>query len=1425
VSPKNRKSSKPPIKKKRALSASSHASQKKDLKANGPSGQTEKGNLGSKRTSQRTEGFPIVGIGASAGGLEACTELLRHLPNDTGAAFVLVQHLDPAHESILPELLSRSTKLPVLAVQDGMRARPNHVYVIPPNVSLTIAEGILRLRPREGTAGSQRPIDRFLESLAKDRGDHSMGVILSGTATDGTLGLHAIKAEGGMTFAQDESAKYESMPRSAIAAGAVDLILSPKGIANEITRIVKDSDGTRVSVSRTNRAKPPSGGSETVFGEILRVLQKGTGVDFSHYKQNTIERRISRRMLLNKQQGLRSYLQYLQDTRGEAEALYQDLLIGVTGFFRDPETFDALKEVIFPELTRHRPNEEVIRVWVYGCSTGEEAYSIAIAYLEYSRGRVSEIPMQIFATDINETAIDSARSGIYSKSMTDVSPERLRRFFKEVDGRYQINKTVRDMYVFAKQNLVVDPPFSHIDLVSCRNVLIYMEPFLQRRIIPSFHYALKPGGLLMLGASESIGGSTDLFEAVDNKHKIYRKKPAATSLLANRHLGPLGGRQVGPRGVGVRSQEASDHETQAQREADRILLSTYSPAGILINKDLEILQYRGSIRDYLEAPAGKATHNLLKTSRPGLLVPVRKAIQRALKSGLGVHTPAIHSVGGVDPFRIQVTPLGGLNAKESYFLILFLPVTESVPPAHGESRSIKSAPRVRGKADHLEEELQATKEYLASIIEQQQAYVEELQSSNEELQSSNEELQSVNEELDTAKEETQATNEELLTLNDEMRSRNKELEQLGDDLSNLFTSVQTPILMVDKAERLRRFTPSAERAFGLKGNDIGRALPDLKLSLTASELSTLLRDSIDKDRAFERDVQTREGRWISLQLQPYRTTNDRIVGAILVFRDVDNDRRKEQQIADARDYAEAIIATVREPLMVLSDELRVKTANRAFYQTFRVSPEETQNRFIYDLGDGQWDIPQLRTLLHEVLSKASPLLDFEVEHDFPSIGKKTMLLNARPLRQNDSQSLLILLAIEDISKAKETQTERAEILERERSARIEVETANLAKDEFLAVLSHELRTPLNAIVGWTKLLHQGALDSENTARAIEVIERNATIQTKMVDDLMELGRIISGKLRLRLQSVNVAAVVEAAIETVKPMAESKTIEVQWASSKTPLPVLADPDRLQQILWNLLSNAVKFTPVGGRIEVRCEHSDKEVAVSVSDSGQGIPSEFLPRIFRRFTQADSSTTRLQGGLGLGLAITKQLVDLHGGSIGAASAGTGQGATFTIRLPHRGEFADRLYDVQQVAPDSLPQGLRILVVEDESDTRELLTLVFEQRGAEVKAVASSSEALSSIESWRPAVLVADIGLPGEDGYRLIRRIRELPSDRGGQIPAVAVTAYVGEPDRGRALDAGYQAHVGKPVDPDRLITVIATILHQEPTSRKPESSEIPE
>ncbi len=845
--------------------------------------------------------FPTVGIGASAGGLEAFTQLLKDLPVDTGMAFVLVQHLDPKHESMLTGLIAKATTMPVTEVKHGMRVEPDHVYVIPPNTYMTISGEVLALTPRSGTPGQHRPVDHFLTSLAEDRSSGAIGVILSGTASDGTLGLKAIKAEGGITFAQDKTAKYDGMPQSAIAAGYVDYILSPGGIARELARI---GCHPYVAPIKTQGVEVLPEGGEDDLKRIFRQLLRSTGVDFTYYKHSTIERRIARRMVLQRIERREDYVQYLEDNPGEVEALYGDILITVTGFFRDPGAFLVLKQKVFPAVTKNRSPETPIRVWVPGCATGEEAYSIAICLLEFLGDRATNIPIQIFGTDISETAIEKARSGIYAKSITaDVSAQRLRRFFVKVDSGYQISKPVRELCVFAKQDLTRDPPFSKLDLISCRNMLIYLGPVLQKRVIPLFHYALKLEGFLLLGKSEALSAYSDLFSLVEGKHKIYSKRAAPPrhflDVVPTHHPAikePVS-REFGGPG------ESGWSELDMQKEADRIVLTRYAPPGVIVNDAMEILQFRGRTGHYLEPEPGEASFNLLKMAREGLKLELRAALHRAKKTNAPVRKDGlrVRYDGQVRHVTVEIVPLKTAPSGERVYLILF---EETIPEAVPEPQETIPAERAKkptqGIKDRqmaqLEQELASTREYLRSIIEEQEATNEELKSANEEALSSNEELQSVNEELETAKEELQSANEELTTMNEELQNRNIEMHQLNDDLINLLASVNIPILMLGSDSCIRRFTPMAEKAMNVVSSDVGRSIHDIKLGVELPDLEQLISEVLDTLSVRKREVQDREGRWYSLRVYPYRTMDNKIDGTVLTLVDIDLLKRSQDEL-------------------------------------------------------------------------------------------------------------------------------------------------------------------------------------------------------------------------------------------------------------------------------------------------------------------------------------------------------------------------------------------------------------------------------------------------------------------------------------------------------------------------------------------------
>jgi two-component system, chemotaxis family, CheB/CheR fusion protein len=952
---------------------------------------------------------PVVGVGASAGGLEAFTELLKHLPQKTGLAYALVQHLDPSRESHLREILSRTTQMPVVEASDGLRLEPNRVYVVPPGASMTVTDGVLQVGPREEGRGRHLPIDRFFQSLAAHRGSKAIGVVLSGNASDGTVGLKAIKAADGITFAQSEdSAKFPGMPRSAVSAGCVDFVLPPEKIAEELARL-----GGHPYLTANQAREPETGQNGDGLKRIFKLLRTATGVDFSNYRQTTIRRRIQRRVTVQRVEE-EEYLKLLEKNPAELQALFHDFLIHVTNFFREPETFAALARHVFPELLKDRGLDEPLRVWVPGCSTGEEVYSLAISLMEFL-GDKTEVPaIQIFGTDASERVIETARKGVYDAGIeADVSPERLRRFFGRVEGGFQITKSIRDLCVFARQNLIKDPPFSKLDLVSCRNVLIYFEPALQKKLIPVFHYALKPQGYLLLGSAENVNRFDELFTAIDQKNKIFLKRPNGNTTPSFAHP---------PEGDDIMQREAREASPDARasvwsrldihKEADRLLLAKFCPPALVIDDAMEIIQFRGEVVPYLNPAPGQASLNLFKMTHPGLAMELRSAILSARK---GDGTPRRHVVrlgarGDAREVTMEVLRIDPPAVSERCFIILF----EEQPPLAATAGASKKSKAADERTARLEEELSASKEHVQALIEEHEATNEELRSANEEIQSSNEELQSTNEELETAKEELQSTNEELTTLNEELKRNNDELNSLNDDLNNLLRTVGLPVVMLGRDLRIRRFTPSAQKLFKLIATDVGRAITDIQADIDVPDLAGLVHEAIDHLCLKEVELRDRQDHWYRLQIRPYETAENKIAGAVLILFDIDAARRSAHRLQHAANYSEAIVETVREPLLVLDGKLRIKRATTSFCTQFRVRPDAINGRLLYELGNRQWDIPALRSLLEEVLPRNTHVENFAVEHVFPKIGKKKMLLNARTVEPTPGEEPLIVLSITEV---------------------------------------------------------------------------------------------------------------------------------------------------------------------------------------------------------------------------------------------------------------------------------------------------------------------------------------------------------------------------------------------------------------------------
>lgn len=848
--------------------------------------------------------FPVVGVGASAGGLRAFTKFIEGIPENSGMAYVLVQHLDPNHQSLLPGLLQKTTHIPVLQVADDIKVEPNHIYIIPSAKIMKASDGVLELSPRTAKDKKEKnlPIDVFFTSLAEVHQSHAIGIVLSGTASDGTQGLKAIKDNGGLTFAQDgASAQYDGMPGSAVQAGVVDFVLPPEKMAPkimEITRHLNKSDDEQQNIS------PEDGDAVHQILSLIRIRKK---TDFSYYKKPTIYRRILRRMAINKFEKPLDYLKFLRENKPEQDILYQDLLIPVTSFFRDTATFDNLCSNVFPQIEKNKKPLDPVRIWIAACSTGQEAYSVAICFKEFLDGNTAanlKDKIQIFATDLSEIAITKARAGVYTKGeVENVSPQRLKAFFAKTNEGYQLNKDIRNMCVFARHNFLTDPPFSRMDFISCRNALIYMEPYLQKKALTTFHYALNKKGFLLLGKSETISSVPDLFAPFNKHEKLFLRKDKQG---VTHHQKPVASGE--PTFASFNQNTNTEPaRTDFQKTADEVLLKKYTPPGVVINEAMDIVQFRGSTGAYLEPSPGKPSYNLLSMAKPGLAFELRNILHKAKTENKSIVKENIPFQVNGNPAKISLEAIPLPNMAEPHYLVLFHHQEESSRKKVAGSKKVEGSKRQgtisesESRIRQLKQELAQTHEDMRGITEEQEAANEELQSANEELLSSSEELQSLNEELETSSEELQSSNEELTVVNEELTNRN-------------------------------------------------------------------------------------------------------------------------EQLSEARNYADSIIATIGEPLIVLDKNLRVKTANLSFYKTFKVDEKQTENKLVYDLGEGQWNIPELRTLLEKILPEKTTFSGYEVKHKFHEIGECVMVLNAREIK-NDSSEKMILLAIEDITERAEAQSQ------------------------------------------------------------------------------------------------------------------------------------------------------------------------------------------------------------------------------------------------------------------------------------------------------------------------------------------------------------------------------------------------------------------
>jgi len=1208
--------------------------------------------------------FPVVGIGASAGGLDAVKTFLKALPAKTGMAFVFIQHLSPRYESNLPELLQKVTPFPVEHITDNVHLEQDHLYIIPENKVVTVVDSVLKLAPLEDKKNKKtNTIDLFFSSLGVVHQSYAVGVVLSGALNDGTLGLQVIKSYGGLTFAQDEgSAAFDSMPNSAVKAGVVDFVLPPEMIAE---RLIATNHPFHHDYSPNEVKGDMTQQDGEVFKQILTVLRVRRGVDFNYYKQNTLKRRIIRRMALNKIEKPAGYLNFLRENKKEQDALYNDMLISVTNFFRDPQSFEVLCDTIFPSLLRKKTPHEALRIWVAGCATGEEAYSMAICLEEHLGDRAAVVKVQIFATDISETAIAKARTGLYNTTeLIGVSPSRLQQFFTRQDGSYQVNKTIRDMCVFAHHNLLKDPPFSKIDLVSCRNVLIYLEPVLQKRALTTFNYSLNEDAYLMLGKSESVGSNTDLFKVYKNSEKIYIRKgpPGRFVTVASRDTEQ-----------NFRDIDKSIQQETANKDvfklADEAMLANFMPASVLVNDKYDVVQFRGSTEAWLTPPSGRPSYNVLKMAREGLSFELRNMLQMAKKVEQPVRKFGVLFKVNDQQHYVNIQALLIPHDSEQHYLIVFQSASSTGLQTSmfdtGQAGEDMDYNAGELRIEQLERELIQTRADMRGITDAQETANEELQSANEELLSGSEELQSLNEELETSKEELQSVNEEVMVVNHELLERN-------------------------------------------------------------------------------------------------------------------------EQLNNSRQYTDGIVNTIRDPLLILDGNLRVRRTTSGFYNKFKTNEKETEGKYLFDLNNGMWDIPALREILENILPAKKELHDFEVTQVFPGLGKRNMLLNARRL-DNVNGEQMILLAIEDITDKRKVEQGLAEaerlLGESRERLKFAVDSAGLGtwdydpqrddlvsdrrckeifgvsplaivdlrcfyglihtedrqaledkvnqtlagdkngefeaeyrtipidgkskwlktkgrayfdkqgrairfigtlldvtlqklmdvavnellrkKDEFISVASHELKTPITSLRLLLQTMERttaGSTEMKAFVASVKKSIRQVDKLSELIGDLLDVTKIQSGKMELQKTTFLLDELVKECCEEQQAQSARHKLVIE---GDRDLMVFADRNRIEQVLVNLISNAIKYSPDSETVIVRVEKVIEGVKISVIDFGIGISANKVPLIFDRFYRVDESSRRY-AGLGLGLYISSEIIRRHDGYIDIKSE-EGKGSTFWFVIPN--------------------------------------------------------------------------------------------------------------------------------------------------------------
>ncbi|XXT20984.1 chemotaxis protein CheB [Sorangium sp. So ce429] len=1316
----------------------------------------------------------VVGIGASAGGLEALEHFFDNIPKESGMAFVVVQHLSPDFRSLMDEILGRRTELPIHLVENGMLVEPDHVYLIPPKKEMIISGGRLLLSERDRDQELTLPIDVFFRSLAQDCGPRAVAVVLSGGGSDGSRGIRAVHEAGGLVVVQDvDSAQFDGMPKTARDAGVADCVMPPQDMPRVLLEHVR---------SEGRRPEREAAGVDQAMTAVYRMLEEQFGIDFTHYKPSTVTRRIERRIQLAHTDDIDQYVKRLKSESRELDVLYRDLLIGVTRFFRNEEAFGILEQEVLPELLREGPRDAPFRVWVAGCATGEEVYSLAILLHELT-SRSGNRPFKIFATDVHHGSLELATRGIYEEeAVVNVSPERLERHFIRRGRSYQIVPDLRQAVVFAHHNVIKDAPFTRVDFISCRNMLIYLQPAAQQKVLSLFHFALNRGGVVLLGPSETPGHLAHDFEVVNKQWRIYRKYSERRMQVDPRFQPASPKSQSAPRS-GITAPVARHPVSHLLGTYDA-LLDEFMPPSLLVNDAGELVHAFGGASRFLKVKDGRQGLNAFEMLDCDLKMMLTAGLQRALKEPSAIVFKGVQAEGGV--YKVTIRRVESRRGTLPHVLITFDAIEGAPQRAAMPEKEINLDDVSREQLSALEAELGYTKQSLQATTEQLEASNEELQAANEELLASNEELQSTNEEL-------QSVNEELYSVNAEYQRKIADLTELGNDMENLLSSTDIGTIFLDKELKIRKFTPQIAESFNLLLQDVGRPIETFTYAVDHPELTEDLRRVLATGERVERELRDRHNRSFFLRILPYRAKGT-VAGVVLTLIDVSGLKAAEDALFHERYLLNSLLRSVPDAIYFKDARGRFIRTNHAMAERLGLSdPREAAGKTGFELPGHEAALAVHKQ--DEVVLRTGEAQHYKLEKRLRQDGVVEWDLVTRlPLMDAAGHIVGIIGIFRSVTEQKRSEEQAKDAVRR--------------RDEFLAMLSHELRNPLGAIVHATALLKEDSGASGLDDKVLQILERQSAQMARLLDDLLEASRVTQNKIELRKRVLDLGSVVKDATDAVKNLMDSRGVHFSTVVDPEPIWVEGDPARLQQVQVNLLTNAAKYTPRGGHVSLEARRVDGHAVVRVKDDGLGIPKGMLDTVFDLFVQSSRTLDRSAGGLGVGLTLVRGLVEKHGGTVSARSDGEGKGSEFEVWLP----VTERPHEKEATRGSLLrkfPKGSRVVVVEDNADGREALCALLKRAGFECHSTDHGIAGIELMDAVLPHIAIVDIGLPGIDGLEFARRVREKRQHKN--VYLIALTGYGQQNDREKACGAGFDEHLVKPVD---LATLKRLLADGEPT-----------